>query len=93
LDDPADDELPIAPDSGRIEASDDPGPRLDLEKGLDLGLLGAGSQDLGTDAAPENEREGMYEDRLPRPRLARDHAKSRGKLENELLDEHDVLDT
>jgi hypothetical protein len=93
LDDAADYKLPIAPDSSRIEPGNGPGPRRNLEQGLDLGLIGPCPQYLGAYSAPENERQRVNEDRLARAGFACNHAESRAKLENELLDEDDVLNT
>ena len=67
--------------------------RRQLELGLDVGLVGGRAEEARVALRPEEEPDGLGEDRLARTGLARDRVQPGRELELGLADEHEVLDT
>ena len=67
-------------------------PLREVELGLDVGLLGAGAQVPRVAGGPEEEPDGLSEDRLARAGLAGDRVEPGSEGEVGLADEDEALD-
>ena len=66
--------------------------RRSLELGLDVRIGALGAHEPGVAARPEQQPDGLREDRLPRAGLTRDRVQAGSELELGLADEDEVLD-